>query len=223
MAGYNIYGIGGALLDIEVNVSETFLSQSKIRKGSMTLVDQGMQTKLMNQLNLSKRNIKKSCGGSVCNSVVAASHLGSNVYFSGKVATGLDGDFFYEELKKCGISFDKAGQETGITGTCLVMITEDAERTLVTCLGSSEKFTSCDIDLLELANSEWLLAESYLVSSSLNLLALQHAFEKARQKNVKIALSLSDYFLVLNFLELIQKLIGDGIDLIFCNKQEAHF
>jgi sugar/nucleoside kinase (ribokinase family) len=221
MARYDIYGIGAALVDTEVEVSDAFLASAQIDKGVMTLVDEPRQTELLEALASENTHMLRKCGGSVCNSVVAASNLGAKTFFSGKVADDSDGQLYINDLQHAGVAFHSAGQESGITGKCLVMVTEDAERTMNTFLGASEALSKREIDQAALTDSEWFYVEGYLVTDEARTLATKAAVETAKANNVKVAISLSDPFVVAVFGDALRQVIGGGVDLIFCNKDEA--
>ena len=221
MTRYNIYGIGAALVDTEVEVSDAFLSNAGIDKGVMTLVDVARQSELLAALASESVYLARKCGGSVCNSVVAASSLGAKTFFSGKVADDSDGALYINDLKEAGVDFHSAGQESGITGKCLVMVTDDAERTMNTFLGASEALSGREIDQAALVDSEWFYVEGYLVTDEARTLATKAAVETAKANNVKVAVSLSDPFVVAVFGDALRDVIGGGVDLIFCNKDEA--
>ncbi len=221
MARYDIYGIGGALVDTEVKVSDKFLAHAKIDKGVMTLVDESRQRELLDALISEDLTLIKKCGGSVCNSVVAASSLGSKVFFSGKVADDADGDLFVSDLNRAGVDFHSADQDPGTTGKCLVMVTKDAERTMNTFLGASDTLSSKEIDRDALKNSTWFYIEGYLVTDEARTKAVKDAVEYAKEQGVKIAISLSDPFVVDVFGDALRDVIGSGVDLVFCNKGEA--
>jgi len=221
MKKYDIYGIGAALVDTEVEVSDEFLSKASIDKGVMTLVDEARQTELIGSLSAQDSAMLRKCGGSVCNSVVAASSLGAQAFFSGKVADDEDGQLYIDDLKEAGVDFHSAGQEPGITGKCLVMVTDDAERTMNTFLGASEDLSAREIDQAALVNSEWFYVEGYLVTDEARTVATKAAVELAKANGVKVAISLSDPFVVSVFGDALRQVIGDGVDLIFCNKDEA--
>jgi sugar/nucleoside kinase (ribokinase family) len=221
MATYNIYGIGAALVDTEVEVSDAFLASAQIDKGVMTLVDEPRQTELLEALASENTHMLRKCGGSVCNSVVAASSLGAKTFFSGKVADDSDGGLYIDDLNDAGVAFHSAGQESGITGKCLVMVTDDAERTMNTFLGASEALSAREIDQAALVDSEWFYVEGYLVTDESRTLATKAAVETAKANNVKVAISLSDPFVVAVFGDALRQVIGGGVDLIFCNKDEA--
>jgi len=221
MKKYDIYGIGAALVDTEVEVSDEFLSKASIDKGVMTLVDEARQAELIGSLSAESSAMFRKCGGSVCNSVVAASSLGAQAFFSGKVADDEDGQLYIDDLKEAGADFHSAGQESGVTGKCLVMVTDDAERTMNTFLGASEALSGREIDQAALVNSEWFYVEGYLVTDEARTAATKVAVELAKANGVKVAISLSDPFVVAVFGDALRQVIGDGVDLIFCNKDEA--
>jgi sugar/nucleoside kinase (ribokinase family) len=221
MKKYNIYGIGAALVDTEVEVSDEFLSKASIDKGVMTLVDEARQAELIGSLSGESNTMLRKCGGSVCNSVVAASSLGAKAFFSGKVADDADGQLYIDDLREAGVDFHSAGQEPGVTGKCLVMVTDDAERTMNTFLGASEALSGREIDQAALVDSEWFYVEGYLVTDEARTAATKAAVELAKANGVKVAISLSDPFVVAVFGDALRQVIGDGVDLIFCNKDEA--
>jgi sugar/nucleoside kinase (ribokinase family) len=221
MSTYSIYGIGAALVDTEVEVSDAFLASAQIDKGVMTLVDETRQAELLSALASEDIKLQRKCGGSVCNSVVAASSLGAKTFFSGKVADDSDGELYINDLQVAGVDFHRAGQQPGITGKCLVMVTDDAERTMNTFLGASEALSKREIDKAALVDSEWFYVEGYLVTDEARTLATKVAVETAKASGVKVAISLSDPFVVAVFGDALREVIGGGVDLIFCNKDEA--
>ena len=221
MARYDIYGIGGALVDTEVEVSDKFLAYANIDKGVMTLVDEPRQRELMHALSSKDLNLVKKCGGSVCNSVVAASSLGARAFFSGKVADDADGELYISDLNQAGVDFHSAGQDPGTTGKCLVMVTEDAERTMNTFLGASDTLSAKEIDKDALKNSEWFYVEGYLVTDEARTRVTKEAVQFAKEHGVKIAISLSDPFVVDVFGDALRDVMGSEVDLVFCNKDEA--
>ena len=222
MAKYNIYGIGAAIVDTEVVVSDSFLNENEIGKGLMTLVDEKRQKFLINSLTTQRIPIKRSCGGSACNSVVAASMFGSSAFFSGKVADDEEGVFFVKDLKRSGVDFHQVDPSNGVTGKCLVMVTPDAERTMNTNLGASLELSYREVDEKALANSDWLYIEGYVVTDNQRTTVARDAMAYAKQNGVKTSLSLSDPFIVEVFSDNIKTIIGEnGVDLIFCNGDEA--
>ena len=222
MKKYDIYGIGAAIVDTEVIVSDSFLSDNEIGKGLMTLVDEERQKYLIDSLTTQRIPVKMSCGGSACNSVVAASQFGSATFFSGKVADDEVGVFFAKDLNKSGVEFHQVEPSNVVTGKCLVMVTPDAERTMNTNLGASLELSYREVDEKALANSDWLYIEGYVVTDDQRTSVARDAMKFAKQNGVKTSLSLSDPFVVEVFSENIKTIIGDdGLDLIFCNGDEA--
>jgi sugar/nucleoside kinase (ribokinase family) len=221
MPNYDIYAIGAALVDTEVEVTDSFLIEHSIDKGVMTLVEQPRQAQLVNSLNQNGSRLLKQSGGSACNSVVAASQLGSKAYFGGKIADDDDGRLYADDLTQAGVSHAFLPTDHGVTGKCLVMVTSDAERTMNTYLGVSDEFSETEINQSALAKSEWLYVEGYLQTDDHRTAVVVSAVEFAKQQGVKIGLSLSDPFVAQLFYGNLKSVIGDGVDLIFCNKDEA--
>ncbi len=221
MAKYNVYAIGAALLDTEVKVTEQFLNDNAIEKGVMTLVDKLRQAELIDALNKENQLQRRQSGGSACNTVVAAANFGATVFFSGRVADDDDGSHFVDDLVKAGVTFHSAPPEPGTTGKCLVMVTADAERTMNTYLGVSEKLSEKEINEEALVDSEWLYVEGYLLTDDAKTTLVKHVVEKAKSAGVKVALSLSDPLVVKNFANNFRTVIDDGIDFIFCNEEES--
>ena len=230
MKKYQIFGVGAALVDTEVVVTDEFLTTHKIDKGIMTLVDEERQFELLAALD--SHHVKRSCGGSACNTIVAASCFGSTGFYSARVAEDDDGRFFIEDLQATGVDFHdpvvitasvsaSASASASITGKCLVMITDDAERTMNTFLGANLELTSKEIDEASLINSEWLYLEGYLVTDEARTNVAVKTMELAKANQVKTSLSLSDPFVVQVFGDNLRKVIGNGIDLLFCNSHEA--
>lgn len=219
MKKYQIFGVGAALVDTEILVSDDFLKIHKVDKGVMTLVDEERQFYLIEALN--SYHIRRSCGGSACNTVVAASCFGSKAFYSAKVAADDDGRFFIKDLNATGVDFQNAKASPGVSGKCLVMITDDAERTMNTFLGANLELTPNDIDETALINSKWLYLEGYLVTDEPRTDVAVKAMNCAKANHVKTSLSLSDPFVVQVFGDNLHKIIGDGIDLLFCNSDEA--
>ena len=218
---YDVYGIGAALVDIEYKVDEIFLKKNEVDKGIMTLVDESRQHQLVNNLKSHSELVKRSCGGSACNTIVAASGFGSKAFYAGKVAPDADGAFFVKDLNALGVDFHATDSNGGITGKCLVMITDDAERTMNTYLGVNVDLTSKEVDTQALSNAKWLYIEGYLVTDPQRTEVAVEAMKFAKQQGVKTSLSLSDPFVVQIFSQQLKSVIGDGMDLLFCNEDEA--
>ncbi len=221
MPTYHVYGLGAALVDTEIEVNDDFLQQASIEKGLMTLVDESRQHELLDHLSEHLVASKRASGGSACNSIIAASYFGAKAFYSCKVAADDNGEFFKEDLRAAGVETDNHAKHEGITGKCLVMITPDAERTMNTYLGISETLSPDDINENALKDSEWAYIEGYLVTSETGRAAAIKVREIAESANVKTALSLSDPGMVEYFRDGLDEMIGNGVDLLFCNKDEA--
>jgi len=221
MKKYQIYGIGAALVDTEVVVSDEFVQKNGIEKGVMTLVDEPRQADLLNAFSADQHHLMKKSGGSACNTIIAAANFGAKTFFSGKVADDDDGEHFVSDLTDSGVTFHTASPEVGVTGKCLVMVTDDAERTMNTYLGASEQLTDREIDEAALLESEWLYIEGYLLTDDDRAALIEDVVSKAKESGVKVALSLSDPFVAQIFGRNLRAVIGDGVDLVFCNKDEA--
>jgi sugar/nucleoside kinase (ribokinase family) len=222
MKKYGIYGIGAAIVDTEVIVSDAFLNDNEIGKGLMTLVDVNRQKYLMDELTSQRIPVKRSCGGSACNTIVATSRFGSSAFFSGKVADDDEGVFFVKDLNRAGVDFHQVEASSGVTGKCLVMVSPDAERTMNTYLGASLELSYREINEEALGNSDWLYIEGYVVTDDERTAVARDAMNYAKKNGVKTALSLSDPFVVEVFSDNLKTIIGDdGLNLIFCNGDEA--
>jgi sugar/nucleoside kinase (ribokinase family) len=221
MKKYHLYGLGNALVDLEYEVTPEFLKEHHIEKGVMTLVDEPRQKYLMNVYP--SKSVKKQGGGSAANTIIAASLLGAKTFYSCKVANDEFGHFYSDDLRECGVatSLKKEKLENGITGTCLVMVTSDADRTMNTFLGITSTLSEKDVDEAALLDSEILYIEGYLVCAPGAFKAAMKAKEIARKNNIKIALTFSDPFVVKAFLPQFQELLSGGIDYLFCNEDEV--
>ncbi|MFL0801772.1 MAG: adenosine kinase [Agarilytica sp.] len=222
MTKYNIYGIGAALVDTEIEVTDNDLSTFKIDKGVMTLVDENRQNDLMDHLSEHLVASKRASGGSAANSIIAASYFGASTFYSCKVAGDDNGNFYLNDLSNAKVEFHaNNGSATGITGKCLVMITPDAERTMNTFLGISETLSEEDIDIDALKAADYAYIEGYLVTSDTGRPAAKKLRELAKEHGIKTAVSLSDPAIVEFFHSGLTEIIGDGVDLLFCNEDEA--
>ncbi len=219
---YHVYGIGNALVDKEFEVSDSFLSQNGIEKGLMTLIEEDQLTTLLANLKENFGLKKRAGGGSAANTIVAISQLGGKTFYACKVADDETGDFYMKDLAVAGVTtkLDQIKGD-GITGKCLVMVTDDAERTMNTYLGITSDFSVEDLHVEDLVNSEYLYIEGYLVTSDVSRNAAIEARNIAKQNDVKTAFTFSDPAMVTYFKEGVSEIIGDGVDVLFCNEEEA--
>ena len=208
-----ILGIGNAIVDVICKVEDKFIIQNNLTKSTMKLVDEAEFKKLLSTLKI----VETVSGGSVANSIVSLSQLGNKVGFIGKVSDDNLGNKYEEGLNKENVTlFYSKKKEVIPTGTCLILITPDSERTMVTFLGTAGKINENDVDSNAVKNSEILFLEGYLWDEG----KPKKAFEKAIRKSNKVAMSLSDLFCVErhkpNFLELVK----NKLDITFANEQE---
>lgn len=222
MRKYHVYGIGAALVDTEIEVTDNDLSTLGIDKGLMTLVDEARQQKLIENLHHHLTLSRRASGGSAANTIIAVSAFGGKTYYSCKVADDDNGRFYLDDLAAVGVTHPGDHQlPVGTTGKCLVLITPDAERSMNTFLGISETLSIDNLDPQAIGDSEYIYIEGYLVTSPSGRGAAVKAREWAEAKGTKTALSLSDPGMVIHFREGLEEMIGNGVDLLFCNREEA--
>ncbi|MDF1795579.1 MAG: adenosine kinase [Coxiellaceae bacterium] len=217
---FKIYGMGNALVDREYAIDDAKLAELNIDKGLMTLIEADRLDELLTQLGQERA---KAGGGSAANTMMAAQLLGADSFYSCKVANDAQGDFFYNELTAKGIVTNLSANErpSGNTGTCIVKITPDAERTMCTYLGITATYSEAELDSTALVDSEYLYIEGYLVAAENACKAAIKAKQLADKAGVKTSITLSDPNMVQFFKQNLCDIIGDGVDLLFCNEQEA--
>ena len=208
-----ILGIGNAIVDVICKVDDNFLAKNKLAKSMMKLVNEKEFKKLLSSLKIEET----VAGGSVANSIVGLAQLGNNVGFIGKVNEDDLGSKYEEGLKKEKVQYFYSKKKENLsTGTCLILITPDSERTMCTFLGIAGKINEDDVDVDAVKKSEITFLEGYLWDEG----GPQKAFEKAINNSNKVAMSLSDQFCVdrhkLHFLDLVK----NKLDIIFANEQE---
>ena len=206
-------GIGNAIIDVICKVDDNFIIKNNLTKSTMKLVDEAELKRLLSTLKVEET----ISGGSVANSIVGLSQLGNNVGFIGKVSNDSFGNKYEEGLIKENVKFFYNKKKEMIpTGTCLILITPDSERTMVTFLGTAGKISEKDIDTDAVMKSEILFLEGYLWDEG----EPKKAFEKAINIANKTAMSLSDLFCVerhkTNFLNMVK----NKLDITFANEQE---
>jgi sugar/nucleoside kinase (ribokinase family) len=222
MKKYKAYGIGAALVDTEIKVEDAELSAMNIEKGLMTLVDQERQQEILAHLEGHLVKANHASGGSAGNSMIATALFGGSTFMSCKVANDEDGDIYLKDLAAAGVDHNLNGdRDPGITGKCLVLITPDAERSMNTYLGISETLSTEQLDAAAIADSEYLYLEGYLVTSPTGRAAAIKARELAEAAGVKTSLSFSDPGMVEFFREGIAQMMGERVNLLFCNEDEA--
>jgi fructokinase len=208
-----ILGIGNAIVDVICKVNDKFISENNLTKSTMKLVDESEFKNLLSNLKIEET----VSGGSVANSIVGLSQLGNEVGFIGKVNDDKLGNEYEQGLKKEDVQFFYSKKKEVIpTGTCLILITPDSERTMITFLGTAGKINESDIDASAVKNSEILFLEGYLWDEG----DPKRAFEKAINNSNKVAMSLSDLFCVERHKPHFLELVKNKLDITFANEQE---
>ena len=208
-----ILGIGNAIVDVICKVEDKFITQNNLTKSTMKLVNENEFKKLLSNLKI----LETVSGGSVANSIVGLSQLGNKVGFIGKVSDDDLGNKYEEGLKKESVQFFYSKKKEAIpTGTCLILITPDSERTMITFLGTAGKINENDIDENAVKNSEILFLEGYLWDEG----EPKKAFEKAINNSNKVAMSLSDLFCVERHKPHFLEMVRNKLDITFANEQE---
>jgi len=208
-----VLGIGNAIVDVICKVEESFLSENNLAKSTMKLVDETEFKKLLSNLNIEET----MAGGSVANSIVGLSQLGNPVSFIGKVNNDELGNKYEKSLinEKVKYCYQKK-EETIPTGTCLILITPDSERTMCTFLGIAGKVSDKDIDENAVKNSELVFLEGYLWDEG----EPRNAFNKAINVSKKTAMTLSDKFCVDRHKKSFLDLVNNKLDITFANELE---
>ena len=209
-----VLGIGNAIIDVICKVDENFISDNNLTKGTMKLIfDENEFQKLSSSLKIEKT----ISGGSVANSIVGLSQLGNEVGFIGKISDDDFGKKYEDGLIKENVNFFyKKKKEKLPTGTCLILITPDSERTMCTFLGTAGKINENDIDLKIINKSKIIFLEGYLWDEG----EPQKAFEKAIGGKSKVAMSLSDKFCVDRHKPHFLELVKNKLDITFANEEE---
>ncbi len=209
-----ILGIGNAIVDVICKVDENFINQNNLTKGTMKLIFDDKEFQSL----LSNLKIEKTIsGGSVANSIVGLSQLGNNVGFIGKVSDDELGNKYEEGLKSENVKYFYSKKKEELpTGTCLILVTPDSERTMCTFLGTAGKINEKDVNVDFIKQSEIIFLEGYLWDEG----EPKKAFEKAIKSANKVAMSLSDQFCVDRHKPHFLDLVKNKLDITFANEQE---
>ena len=208
-----ILGIGNAIVDVICKVEDSYLKDNALTKGTMKLVDEIEFKKLLSTLRIEET----VSGGSVANSIVGLSQLGNEVGFIGKINDDDLGQKYEEGLKKENVNYFYSKKKESLpTGTCLILITPDSERTMCTFLGTAGKINESDININSVKKSEIVFLEGYLWDEG----EPKSAFDKAIQNSNNVAMSLSDSFCVERHKSHFLDLVKNKLDIIFANEQE---
>ena len=208
-----VIGIGNAIVDVICKVSDDFLIKHSLTKSTMKLIDEDEFKGLLSHLRIEET----VSGGSVANSIVGLSQLGNNVGFIGKINEDELGEKYENGLKKENVKYLYLKKKENLpTGTCLILITPDSERTMCTFLGTAGKINENDIKESDIQNSKITFLEGYLWDKG----EPKKAFDKAIKNSNKVAMSLSDLFCVERHKDEFLELVKNKIDITFANEQE---
>lgn len=220
----DMIGIGNALVDIEYRISDEALQATSLTRGNMTLADTDTRQALIELL--ARQNIaisKQAGGGSAANSLACFSALGGTSFYNCSVGNDDYGNFYLQDLADFGVQTDTkfAVGDEDVTGTCVALISNDGERTMQTHLGISANIAHDNVDYERLPSAKWLYLEGYLAMSPSAMTAITRLRQQAGLHGVKIAVSFADPAVVKFAKDGLQAMLGNGVDAIFCNLEEA--
>jgi sugar/nucleoside kinase (ribokinase family) len=218
---YDLYAIGNALVDSEYEVSEAHLQTMGVEKRHMTLIDAQRRSDLL--AHVQGLHARRTGGGSAGNTVVAVAQLGGRAFYSCRVADDELGAFYREDLIANGVSTNLTHTKppVGQTGICMVMVTPDAERSMSTFLGATADIDHTSLHPHDIARSKVYYMEGYLAASPTGLDAALKGRAIAKEAGVALAATLSDMSMI-NFCRAgLEAMVGDGLDYLFCNEEEA--
>ncbi|MCX6154652.1 MAG: adenosine kinase [Candidatus Kapabacteria bacterium] len=211
-------GIGNGLVDFQFEVSFQELENLGYRRGEMRLIDITEVPDILFKVKDKKHN--KCSGGSAANSVIAFTEFGGKAAYKTSLGDDDLGHFYSNEFKDMGIELRTAFLQSDPTGVCLVFITPDSERTMITALGATAKFDDKNLDSEIIKRSDWLYLEGYGFTQKPTTNAIYKAVDYALESGTKISVSFSDFFVTENFRDDL-KYVVDRSDLVFCNETEA--
>ena len=221
MSHYDLYAIGNALVDSEYEVTDAQLTAMAVEKRHMTLIDAGRRADLLAAVH--GMHTRRTGGGSAGNTVVALAQLGGKAFYSCRVADDELGAFYREDLTTNGVATNLTHTKSpqGQTGSCMVMVTPDAERSMSTFLGATADIDHTALHPKDIAKSKVYYMEGYLAASPTGLDAALKGREIAKGAGVALAATLSDMSMI-NFCRPgLEAMLGDGLDYLFCNEEEA--
>ena len=221
MSHYDLYAIGNALVDSEYEVSDAMLQTMGVSKRHMTLIDTPRRAELLG--HVSNVQPRQTGGGSAGNTVVALSQLGGKSFYSCKVAHDSLGDFYVKDLLAQGVDTNLTHTRAleGQTGSCMVLVTPDAERSMCTFLGVSAELDDVALHPQDIVKSKIYYMEGYLAASPTGLAAALKGRKIAQEAGVALALTLSDVSMIQFCKAGLDAMLGGGVDYLFCNQEEA--
>lgn len=216
---YDVFGVGNALTDIQAQISDELLEDLGFAKGMMTLVDEETQSNVLAVLE--GADVTRCAGGSAANTVMGIADFGGTAAYASKVGQDEIGEFFLKDMREMGVTIEVPPAAEGGSGTCVVLITPDAQRTMLTHLGVSATIGPEDIDEKEIKKAKYVYVEGYLFAGTTTKEAALKAIELAKANGVKVAFTVSDPFLINHYRDEFWKLIEGPVDLLFCNLEEG--
>jgi sugar/nucleoside kinase (ribokinase family) len=216
--GFDVAGIGNAIVDVIFAASDEFLLKHNIAKGVMTLIDEFRAVELIIAMN----NSRERSGGSAANTMAGLASLGAKGAFVGKVKNDPLGNSFVADMRKIGVHFGTPMAESGpATACCIIAVTPDGQRSMSTYLGACTELAPHDVELDTITNAKLLYIEGYLWDAPVAKAAIRKAISAAKSAGRKIAFTLSDPFCVGRYRDEFAHLMKDDIDILFANEEEA--
>lgn len=221
MSHYHLYAIGNALVDSEYQVSDAQLQAMGVQKRHMTLIDSERRAELLRHVQ--GMHAQRTGGGSAGNTVVALAQLGGHAFYSCRVADDELGAFYRDDLLAHGVATNLTHTRAahGQTGSCMVMVTPDAERSMSTFLGATADIDHTALHAHDIVKSKVYYMEGYLAASATGLDAALRGRAIAQGAGVELAVTLSDMSMIQYCRAGLEAMVADGVDYLFCNEEEA--
>ncbi len=217
----DVFGVGNAIVDLLAMVPDEFVTCQKLQRGAMTLVDSVHQAQILRALGHHK--VEMASGGSAANTLIAVAQSGGTGIYCGKVAHDPNGEFYRQDMEESGIRFPvtMAPETADPTGTCVVLTTPDAERTMCTHLGVSTSLAVGDLEWDLLGQCRFSYIEGYLWDAPGPRAACLAALRESRKRGVRTSFTFSDPFLVGRYRDEFLEMVTECCDILFCNADEA--
>ena len=218
----DLFGLGNAIVDTDVEIDDDFLSDEGLEKGQMTLVDSSRMANLVSKL--ANRPMHKCSGGSAANTIFAAQAFGLSTGYSCRLADDENGKHFFAEMQNAGVitsPISETAAENRRSGQCLVLVSPDAQRTMCTDLGVSSELGRDLVDIDALRSARSLYIEGYLSSAEQSSQTAAYCHQVAEAAGTHVALTLSDVSMITFCKEGLTTMLGNGVHTLFCNAEEA--